>query len=70
MLATPLSVSDVAIGEMGWSLTRSTIYAASFLLVMTALGLVEVVDAAFVPRRVAPAGIEARAHAALHRDHR
>ena len=41
MLATPLGVGDVAIGEMGWSLTRSTIYAASVLLVMTALGLVE-----------------------------
>jgi lipooligosaccharide transport system permease protein len=40
MLATPLGVGDVALGEMGWSLTRSTIYAAAFLLAMTGFGLV------------------------------
>ena len=41
MLSTPLSVSDVAIGEMGWSLVRSTIYAASFLVIMVGFGLVD-----------------------------
>jgi lipooligosaccharide transport system permease protein len=41
MLATPLGIGDVAVGEMGWSLARSSIYAASFLLVMTAFGLVD-----------------------------
>jgi lipooligosaccharide transport system permease protein len=41
MLATPLGVGDVAVGEMGWSLARSSIYAASFLLTMTAFGLVD-----------------------------
>ncbi|MDQ1373552.1 MAG: lipooligosaccharide transport system permease protein [Actinomycetota bacterium] len=41
MLATPLGVGDVAVGEMGWSLARSTIYAAAFLLTMAALGLVD-----------------------------
>lgn len=41
MLATPLGVGDVALGEMGWSLARSTIYAASFLVVMTIFGLVD-----------------------------
>jgi lipooligosaccharide transport system permease protein len=41
MLATPLGVSDVAVGEMGWSLARSTLYAASFLAVMAGFGLIE-----------------------------
>jgi lipooligosaccharide transport system permease protein len=41
MLATPLGIGDVAVGEMGWSLARSTLYAASFLAVMTSFGLVE-----------------------------
>ncbi|MEY2566795.1 MAG: lipooligosaccharide transport system permease protein [Actinomycetota bacterium] len=39
MLATPLGVGDVALGEMGWSLARSTLYALCFLLTMTAFGL-------------------------------
>jgi lipooligosaccharide transport system permease protein len=41
MLATPLDVGDVAVGEMGWSLARSTVYAACFLVTMAAFGLVE-----------------------------
>ena len=41
MLSTPLGVGDVALGEMGWSLARSTLYAASFLAIMTAFGLVD-----------------------------
>ena len=41
MLATPLGVMDVAVGEMGWALLRGTIYSTSFLIVMTAMGLVE-----------------------------
>lgn len=41
MLSTPLGVGDVALGEMGWSLARSTLYAASFLAIMAASGLVE-----------------------------
>jgi lipooligosaccharide transport system permease protein len=41
MLATPLGVGDVALGEMGWSLARSTVYAGAFLLTMAAFGLVE-----------------------------
>jgi lipooligosaccharide transport system permease protein len=40
ILSTPLGPSDVAIGEVSWSLTRGLMYAIGFLLVMLALGLV------------------------------
>lgn len=40
VLSTPLSVADVATGEMGWSLMRAGLYALSFLCVMGALGYV------------------------------
>lgn len=38
VLATPLTVGDVATGEMGWSLIRAGLYSGSFLCVMAALG--------------------------------
>jgi lipooligosaccharide transport system permease protein len=38
ILATPMRVPDIALGEMLWALTRGSIYAGSFLLVMFALG--------------------------------
>jgi lipooligosaccharide transport system permease protein len=40
VLATPLTVADVAMGEMGWSLIRAGLYAASFMCVMAGLGYV------------------------------
>ena len=40
ILATPLGPSDVAVGEVSWSLTRGLIYAIGFLVVMSLLGLV------------------------------
>jgi lipooligosaccharide transport system permease protein len=40
MLATPLTTTDVARGELTWSLLRGGIYSAVFLLVMVAMGLV------------------------------
>lgn len=40
MLATPLGPMDVALGETSWSLLRGGIYAAGFLAVMAALGLI------------------------------
>jgi lipooligosaccharide transport system permease protein len=40
MLATPLGPFDVALGEISWSLLRGGIYAAGFLAVMAALGLI------------------------------
>jgi lipooligosaccharide transport system permease protein len=40
MLATPLSTSDIARGEIVWSQLRGASYSAAFLVVMWALGLV------------------------------
>ena len=40
MLATPLTTSDVARGEIAWSQLRGSAYAAAFLVIMTAMGLV------------------------------
>lgn len=39
MLSTPVSPRDIAVGEMLWSLARSTIYVAGFLVLSVALGL-------------------------------
>ncbi|HZJ26872.1 MAG TPA: ABC transporter permease [Acidimicrobiia bacterium] len=41
MLATPMETTDVAFGEMGWALSRGTLYATAFLVTMVVLGLVE-----------------------------
>ena len=40
ILASPMRVPDVAFGEMLWALSRGSIYAAAFLIVMLALGSV------------------------------
>lgn len=40
MLATPLSVGDIALGEVIWALMRGTLYALGFIVVMFAFGLV------------------------------
>jgi lipooligosaccharide transport system permease protein len=40
VLATPLGVGDVALGEITWALIRGTLYAIGFLAVMLVLGLV------------------------------
>ena len=39
ILATPLRVPDVALGETLWALGRGSIYAAAFLLVLLGVGL-------------------------------
>jgi lipooligosaccharide transport system permease protein len=39
VLATPLGVGDVAVGEIGWALIRGSIYATGFLVVMSVMGL-------------------------------
>jgi lipooligosaccharide transport system permease protein len=39
VLATPLGVGDIVLGEMAWSLVRGALYAAGFALVMALLGL-------------------------------
>jgi lipooligosaccharide transport system permease protein len=38
ILATPMRVPDVAFGEMLWALTRSSLYAAAFLVVVLVMG--------------------------------
>lgn len=39
MLATPLGVRDVAVGQMVWAVARATAYAAAAVVTMAALGL-------------------------------
>lgn len=39
VLATPMSTTDVAIGETIWALIRGGLYSAGFLAIMAALGL-------------------------------
>jgi lipooligosaccharide transport system permease protein len=38
VLATPLDVTDVALGEIWWALARAALYAASFIVCMALLG--------------------------------
>ncbi len=40
ILATPMQPTDVAVGEVIWSLLRGAIYAAGFLAVMGVMGLI------------------------------
>ncbi|HEX2194018.1 MAG TPA: ABC transporter permease [Candidatus Limnocylindria bacterium] len=40
ILATPLGIRDIAVGELIWSLFRGTLYAGAFVLVMALMGLV------------------------------
>ena len=40
ILATPLYVGDIAVGELIWALIRGGLYAIGFLVVMLVLGLV------------------------------
>jgi lipooligosaccharide transport system permease protein len=40
ILSTPMSVGDVALGEIGWALIRGGLYSIGFLVVMAFLGLV------------------------------
>jgi len=39
VLATPMGVDDIAVGEIGWSLIRGGLYAVGFLVVIVLLGL-------------------------------
>ncbi|WP_019876536.1 ABC transporter permease [Sporichthya polymorpha] len=39
VLATPITIRDIAIGEITWTLMRGGAYSAAFLAVMAALGL-------------------------------
>jgi lipooligosaccharide transport system permease protein len=39
VLATPMTVGDIALGEITWALVRGAFYAATFLAVMAVMGL-------------------------------
>jgi lipooligosaccharide transport system permease protein len=39
ILSTPLSVADIALGELGWGLIRGALYTIGFLGVMVVLGI-------------------------------
>jgi lipooligosaccharide transport system permease protein len=41
MVATPVEVPDVVGGELAWAATRSLVYGAAFLVVITLFGLVD-----------------------------
>jgi lipooligosaccharide transport system permease protein len=41
VLATPMEVADVALGEISWAMLRGALYSAAFVVVMWALGLTE-----------------------------
>jgi lipooligosaccharide transport system permease protein len=41
ILATPMQPGDIALGEITWSLFRGALYAAGFLTVMVAMGLMQ-----------------------------
>lgn len=39
MLATPISIADLAIGEVGWGLLRGAVYATGFFAVLAGFGM-------------------------------
>ena len=49
MMATPVTVEDIVVGELMWATTRSTIYASVMLVVVAALGLTQSWFALLVP---------------------
>jgi lipooligosaccharide transport system permease protein len=40
LLATPLRVRDIALGDLAWALMRGVLYSTAFLIVMAVMGLV------------------------------
>jgi lipooligosaccharide transport system permease protein len=49
VLTTPVEVQDLVTGEVAWATTRAIVYGTSFLIVVTAFGLVESAWAVAVP---------------------
>ena len=49
LVATPVEVPDLVTGEIAWSATRSLVYGSSFLVVITAFGLVDSWWALLIP---------------------
>lgn len=40
ILATPMGITEIALGEMMWALLRAVLYAAAMLIIMAAVGLI------------------------------
>jgi lipooligosaccharide transport system permease protein len=57
MMAAPVTVEDIVVGEMLWAMTRSTIYATVMLGVVTALGLTRSWFAILIPLMGALGGL-------------
>jgi lipooligosaccharide transport system permease protein len=49
VLTTPVEVQDVVLAEVAWAATRSVIYGTTFVVVVTAFGLVDSAWAVLVP---------------------
>ncbi len=57
MLATPVEVQDIVAGDLAWSATRATLYGTSFLIVVTAFGLISSPWAVLIPFFVVLGGL-------------
>jgi lipooligosaccharide transport system permease protein len=57
MLATPVEVQDIVAGDLAWSSTRAALYGTSFLIVVTAFGLVSSPWALLIPPFVLLGGL-------------
>jgi lipooligosaccharide transport system permease protein len=57
VLSTPVEVQDLVAGDLAWSATRSTLYGTSFLIIVTAFGLVSSPWAIAIPLFVSVGGL-------------
>jgi lipooligosaccharide transport system permease protein len=57
VMATPLSVEDIALGELLWATTRSLIYGVVFLAIAAAFGVVHSPLAGLAPAAIALIGL-------------
>lgn len=56
ILTTPVQVQDVLVGEVAWAATRAVIYGTTFLVIVTAFGLVRSAWAIAIPPFLAIGG--------------
>ena len=57
VLATPVEVPDLVAGDLAWSASRATVYGTSFLIIVTAFGLVGSPWAILIPPLVMIGGL-------------
>ena len=57
VLATPVEVQDLVAGDLAWSSTRAALYGTSFLIIVTAFGLVSSPWAIAIPLFVVIGGL-------------